>query len=206
MAATAVLLQMSQARVESIDAIKAFRRALFKFGELANAALTDAESEAVGTYRWLETEQRTYLAGNVRKATELVSRCEEAVRQKKIFKDSSGRQQSAVDEEKALAKARRMRELAEEKFENVRRYTPRLQREIMLYKGQVQRFATFVAADLPTAAAKLDKIVQTLEQYVMLQAQEASPATPMTQPTEQRVAEVVEPPSGEPITEPPKES
>jgi hypothetical protein len=212
MAGTAMLLKMAEARVESVDAIKAFRRALFKFAEAANSALTDAEADAVGTYRWLETEQRSYWQNNVRKATELVSRCEEAVRQKKIFKDSAGRQQSAVDEEKALAKARRMKELAEEKLEHVRKHTPRLQREIMLYKGQVQRFATFVASDIPTAAAKLDKIVATLEAYVMLQAQDAAgqapPMTQPTQPSDEVASETApsEPPPPPAATEPPKES
>lgn len=174
---------MSEARVESVDAIKAFRRAWLKFAEAANVALTEAEADAVGTARWLESEQRTYWQNNLRKTTELVSKCEEAVRHKKIFKDSSGRTPSAVDEEKALAKARRMKEIAEEKVEAVRRYTPRLKREIMLYKGQVQRLATFLAADIPTAAAKLDKITQTLEAYLGLQAEGAAAAGGMAQPT-----------------------
>jgi len=32
--------------------------------------------------------------------------------------------------------------------------------------GQVQRLATFVAGDIPTAIAKLDKMVDTLDAYV----------------------------------------
>src|SRR5215210_1199181 len=118
---------MAEAKVESIDAIRNFKRALFKFAEAANTSLADAEAEMSDMYRWLETEQRTYWSNNARKASELVSRCEDALRQKKIFKDSSGRTPSAVDEEKALAKAKRMKEIAEEKLEAVRRYTPRLQ-------------------------------------------------------------------------------
>ena len=176
---------MPEARVESIEAIANFKRALYKFAEAANSSLTDAEADLVGVHRWLETEQRVYWQNNVRKASELVSRCEEALRHKRIFKDASGRTPSAVDEEKALAKARRMKEHAEEKLENVRRYTPRLQREIMLYKGQVQRFATFVASDIPGAAAKLDKMVDALEAYVNLAAADASASTPVSQPTDE---------------------
>ena len=76
----------------------------------------------------------------------------------------------------------------------------------MLYKGQTQRFATFVASDLPTAAAKLYKIVAALEAYVMLQAQEASPQAPRAQPTGEVARDVgpAEPPP--PVNEPPKES
>jgi hypothetical protein len=182
---------MPEARVESLDAIKSLRVALIKFIEAANTALTDAEAEAMHTYRWLEGEQRTYWSNNVRKATDLVSRCEEALRQKRIFKDASGRTPSAVDEEKALAKAKRMKEIAEEKLENVRRYTPRMQREIMLYKGQAQRLATFVAADLPVAVAKLDKMLQTLERYVALQATEATSQAPVAQPPAESSDEAV---------------
>ena len=173
---------MAEARVESIEALANFKRALFKFAEAANAALTDAEADMSHVHRWLEHEQRVYWQNNVRKATELVSRCEDALRQKKIFKDSSGRTPSAVDEEKALAKAKRMKEHAEERLENVKRYAPRLAREIMLYKGQVQRFATFVAADIPGAAAKLDKMVASLEAYVNLAASDASVPTSIAQP------------------------
>src|SRR6266545_3844217 len=112
---------MSEARVESVDAIKNFRRAWLKFAEAASVALTEAESDALGTLRWVETEQRTYWQNQVRKTSELVARCEEAVRHKKIFKDATGRTASAVDEEKALAKAKRMKEVALEKLEHVRK-------------------------------------------------------------------------------------
>ena len=190
---------MGEARVESVDAIKAFRRAWLKFAESANVALTEAEADASDTLRWLETEQRTYWQNQVRKTSELVSRCAEAVRHKRIFKDASGRTSSAVDEEKALAKAKRMKELAEEKVENIRRYVPRVGREIMLYKGQAQRLATFVASDIPTAAGKLDKIVETIEAYVALQVADSGAIQPMAQPTDQAGSEVVQEP------EPPKE-
>ena len=164
---------MSQARIENIEALKAFKLALWKFAETVNVALADAEAEASGTLRWLETEQRTYWQNAERKSQELVARAAEALRHKKIFKDSSGRTPSAVDEEKALAKAKRMLEHAEEKLEHVRRHTPRLTREILLYKGQVQRLSTFVGGEIPAAAAKLDKIIEQLDAYVSLEPAEA---------------------------------
>jgi hypothetical protein len=185
---------MAEAKVESIEAIANFKRALFKFAEAANAALTDAEADMVGVHRWLDHEQRVYWQNNVRKATELVSRCEDALRQKRIFKDASGRTPSAVDEEKALARAKKMKEHAEDRLENVKRYAPRLAREIMLYKGQVQRFATFVASDIPGAAAKLDKMVDSLEAYVNLAASDASIPTSAAQPAAGAADEVVSQP------------
>lgn len=184
---------MAEARVESIEAIANFKRALFKFAESANAALTDAEADMAHVHRWLEHEQRVYWQNNVRKAGELVSRCEDALRQKRIFKDASGRTPSAVDEEKALAKAKRMKEHAEERLENVKRYTPRVQREIMLYKGQVTRLATFVAADIPAAAAKLDKMVAALDAYVNLAGVDASSQQPVAQPSDELTSTAADP-------------
>jgi hypothetical protein len=183
---------VAEARVESVDAIKAFRLAWLKFAEAANVALTEAEADAVGTLRWVETEQRTYWQNQVRKSSELVSRCAEALRHKRIFKDASGRTPSAVDEEKALAKAKRMKEIAEEKLGNVRKYAPRLSREIQLYKGQAQRLGTFVASDIPTAAAKLAKIVETLDAYAALQMQDTTAQQPMSQPTGETTSQVIE--------------
>ena len=48
------------ARVESIDALRNFKRALQKFAEAASVALGDAESEIQRTQIWLETEQRSH--------------------------------------------------------------------------------------------------------------------------------------------------
>jgi hypothetical protein len=166
------------ARVESIDALKHFRVALFKFQEAANAALGDCESDLHSTMNWLENEQYTFWQSQIRKRHEIVERCKEAVRMKKLFKDSSGRTPSAVEEEKALMVAQRRKEEAETKFANVKKYTRVLQKEMESYKGSVQRFATTVQSDIPVAAATLDTLVQTLEQYVMLAPGDASLTAP----------------------------
>ncbi|HEY7086501.1 MAG TPA: hypothetical protein VH518_00350 [Tepidisphaeraceae bacterium] len=167
------------ARVESIDALKHFRVALFKFQEAANAALADAEGDLSSTLNWLENEQYMFWQNQIRKRHELLERAKEAVRMKKLFKDSSGRTPSAVEEEKAMLMAKRRLEEAEEKFNNVKKYTRVLQREIQTYKGSVQRFATTVQSDLPVAVAMLDNHVTTLEQYVMLAPGDAQAASPV---------------------------
>src|SRR5256885_9726349 len=128
------------ARVESIDALKAFKRALFKFAEGASVALGDAESEISRAQLWLETEQRSHWNNQVRKRTELVARAKEALRMKKLYKDATGSTQSAVDEEKALAIAQRRLTEAEQKVVAVRRYASQLQKDYHVYKGAVQRF------------------------------------------------------------------
>src|SRR5688572_2944734 len=123
------------ARVESVDALRAFRQALIKFAETANVALADAEGEMTRVLVWLETEQDTYWQSQIRKRHEDLERAREALRQKKLYKTPTGNTQSAVEEEKMLKIAQRRLEEAEQKLKNVRRYVPRLQKELQNYKG-----------------------------------------------------------------------
>lgn len=159
---------MSGARVNSVDALKHFRVALFKFGEVANVAMGDAEGEIQRVVMWLGHEQQQYWSTQIRKRQELVARCKEAVRQKKLFKDSSGRTQTAVDEEKQLAKAMRNLEAAEQKLVATKKHYTRLQKEMHMYKGSVQRLMTAVTSDIPEAAHMLDRMVVSIEGYLEL--------------------------------------
>jgi hypothetical protein len=161
---------MPEARVESIDALKHLKTALLKFAEGANVALSDSESEVIKTINWLENEQTTYWNLQHRKLTELVGRCKEAVRMKRIFKDSSGRPQSAVEEEKALKVAQRKLEEAEHKMVAVKKAIKLLEKEYPLYRGSVQRFATDVMVEIPIATALLENLVVSLESYTTLGA------------------------------------
>jgi hypothetical protein len=162
------------ARIDSIDTLKHFRIALIKFAESASTALMDAESDMQQTLNWLESEQLSHWQTQIRKRHDIVERCKEAVRMKKLFKDSSGRTPSAVEEEKALRVAIARFEEAEQKLASTKKYTRVLHREIQTYKGSVQRLATSLSAEIPVAAAMLDKMLASLEQYVSLKAGDES--------------------------------
>src|SRR4051812_11175698 len=156
------------ARVESIEALKMFRRAIIKFIEAATVAMGDAESEMQRRLNWLENEQDSYWQGQIKKRTEDVAKAKDAVRQKELFKDFAGRTPSADQEKKALRIALQRLEEAERKLAAVRRYAKKLPKEIEVYKGTAQRFATTVQSDLPVAAGKLDAMIRKLEEYAAL--------------------------------------
>src|SRR5688572_17191095 len=123
----------ASAKVESIDALRAMRRTLFKFAEAANVALTDAESDLTRTLMWVETEMVVFWTAQIRKRTATVARCEEAVRMKKLFTDAAGRRPSAIDEIKALEKAKKALEVAHMKLANCKRWQRLLEKEIQNY-------------------------------------------------------------------------
>ena len=153
-------------RVRNLEALKFFKIALLKFGQTSNVALGDAESEVQRVLSWLEMDQVTFWQGQIRKLNEAVSRAKDAVRGKKLFKDSTGRPQSAVDEERLLSQLQRKLEIAAEKLVATRSHSRKLTREFQLFKGGVQRFATSVQADIPRATSRLENMLRLLEQYM----------------------------------------
>jgi hypothetical protein len=156
------------AKVESVDALRSFRSALVKFAETTNAAVHDAEGDLHRTLIWLETEQTLHWRDQQRKTSEEVTRAEEAVRMKRVMKGFDGKPQSSVEEEKQLSNARRKFEYADQKFRNVRRWVPILQKELMTFKGSIQRLTTAAQCDVPNAVAKLERLVVQLEEYAAL--------------------------------------
>ena len=159
------------ARIYSVDVVRQFRAALIKYAEVCNTALTSADSDIDRVLGWLERDQTMYWAGQVRKRHEHMIRCEEAVRQKKLFKGADGGTQSVVDEMKALATAKRRKEEAEVKTVAVKKAIMILRKEGQLYKGKVMRLGTTVTADLPKAVHRLDRQMELIDTYLSLQTQ-----------------------------------
>lgn len=163
---------MNSAHVQSVDELRSFRAALWKFVEMAQCVLSDAEGELQRTLNWLETEADGYWQGQIRKRQESVARAKEAVRAKKMFRHADGSRPSAIEEEKALRLAIQRLEEAEMKLKNVHRYGTLLSKEVMQYKGQVQRFANSVAIDIPMAVSTLDSLLRSLQDYLSIQTAE----------------------------------
>jgi hypothetical protein len=164
-------MSQSSARVESLEALTGFQKVLWKFQTDANAALGDAESELRRTLLWLELEQDSFWKDQIRKRQTAVERAKEAVRMKMLFKDHSGRPQSAVEEQKELQRATARLAEAEQKSANVRRWVQSLQKEIELYKGAVQRLATSVESLVPAGIAHLDRLIADLQAYSAVTAE-----------------------------------
>jgi hypothetical protein len=155
---------MSTANVQ-LDAIREFRVAMIKFIETAGMCLADADSDIVRTLGWLELEQVPYWATQIRRREEVVMRWKDAVRQKQLYKDSSGGRQSAVDELKQLKKAEAALLEAQEKFTASKQYIRRIQKQQMEYKGQSQKLGLTLTGDLAACVAKLQNLHNTVSEY-----------------------------------------
>jgi hypothetical protein len=163
-----------QVKVEDLEVLRHFRVALLKFAQAAEQSLASSDSQIASTHAWLEGEQASYWQGQLRKRAEAVAQARETLRQKKLYKDATGRPPSAAEEEKALAQCVAAASEAQYKLEAVRKWVPKLERAADLYRGGVARLRTVVSGEIPRAVALLDRLAVTLEQYVQIETPSGS--------------------------------
>src|ERR1700722_2896467 len=137
------------------EALAMFKVALVKFIEACSAGMGDADADVQRTIMWLENEQTTHWTVQIRHRQDALTRAEEALRQKKLYKDSTGRTPSAVEEMKVVGQCKIKLEEAQQKLANTKRWSKQLHKEGLLYKGGMQRFQTTVSSDVPGAIAHL---------------------------------------------------
>jgi hypothetical protein len=169
---------MAGANAET-EGLISFKVALAKFIEVCVSAIGDAEGDVNRLIMWLENEQHTHWITKIRHCQEAVARAEEALRQKKLFKDSTGRTASAVEEMKMVSLARAKLEEAQQKLANTKRWAKQVQKEGILYKGAMGRFQTTVSSDIPAAMAYLGALIKLIDDYTAVKASgESAPIPP----------------------------
>jgi hypothetical protein len=167
-------------KVEDFEAFRTLRAALLKFAQAADNALANVDSQIARTHQWLESEQASYWHGQLRKRSEMVTKAREAVRQKKLYKDSSGRIPGAIEEEKFLAKCVAAVNEAESKLLAVKRSLPRLEKARDGYRGGVAALGRDVGGEIPKAVALLDRLALSLEQYAQIDVPETAAPEPLS--------------------------
>jgi len=162
---------MDAVKVQSVDSLRVLRAALCKFADAAKAVLSEVDGELQRAVNWLQTEADSHWQGQIRSRQAGVVKAKDALRAKKLF-HADGFRPSVVDEEKAVRLAIARLQEAEAKLVAVHKYAVVLQKEVMQYKGQVQRFTNMVMIDIPIAVGKLDALLRNLETYLGLKADE----------------------------------
>ena len=154
-----------RAWVESVEALKGFRAALCKFAEAVKVGLDEAEADVQRTHFWLKQDQYNHWKRQLQKRTERHAQAKSALSRKKMMKTPLGGRYSCVEEEKALAAAKRQLEEAREKLANVRRWQRLLDEESFTYQGVTQGMRAAIELDVPNALAQLDNMITALEAY-----------------------------------------
>lgn len=166
------------ANVQSIEAIREIRDALVVFMEDAKNALNDTDFDLRRTTDWLTHEQRLYWNAEVRRRSQDVADARSALQRKELGKKPGSHPDTSVEEKDVRIAKMRLAE-AEEKVEVVSRWVPEIQRASHEYRSQAYPLGDMISGDLENALAKLSRMIESLEQYLRLQA----PSAPQPAPT-----------------------
>ncbi len=156
------------AHVESIDTVRALRVALLRFQEDASDALVSIEQEINRFLDWLEHNQLQYWTYQTRRASEQIGEARTNLERKRVM-TVGGESPPCYEEKKVLARAKQRHQLAEEKVAMVRRMRREVDHEVCEVQGRLSALADSLAADVPKAAAMLERVATSLQQYTEIE-------------------------------------
>lgn len=155
-----------QAKVADVETIERFRAALMVAAETFGLALEEAEGEAERTLAWLEGDRPDTWRKRIRKAQDEVVACKSALYRKQEIKATPEARPSVVDEKKALDRAIRRLEFAEERLRSTKRWCTELPRQMVVFKGALGGMHTLLDRDVPRAGAMLRRMSEHLDEYL----------------------------------------
>ena len=158
-----------QARVISIDALLTMQAALGRFERDLRAALDDLEMEVRRALQWIQQDAPQYWQQEVRQGWERVAEARVQLQQAMTMRRVAEHDPSCVEEKKALEKARRRLQLAQEKAEAVRHWRHSIEKAVNDYLAARGQLAGWLEADLPQARTALKHMLAALETYVAIE-------------------------------------
>jgi DNA repair exonuclease SbcCD ATPase subunit len=162
------------ARVTSIGVLQLVQSSLQKFRGESSAALDDLSAEIRRVSEWIHNDRKEYWTRELRRRWEAVSQARLQLQQARSSRRVAGREADCIDEERALDRAKRRMEEAEEKVRAVQHWTLAIDRAIDEFQRNRNKFAVWLDTDLPKAVAALRRMSEALDDYISLEAPQAS--------------------------------
>ena len=175
------------ARVTSIDALQTTASALQKFKAEAAVAMDDLDAEVRRGLEWIQHERKDFWSQELRRRSEQMAEARLHLQQARAARQFEGREPDCIDEQRALACAKRRVETAEEKGQAVRHWSRAVEQAVEEYQRSRNLFLSWLDIDLPKAVAALNRMSDTLDTYVSLQTPGDAHA-PVAAPTEESQA------------------
>jgi hypothetical protein len=155
-----------QVKVADVETIARFRAALVQAAETFGLALEEAEGDIERTVVWLQSERPDTWRRRIRKAQDEVVACKGALYRKQEIKATPEARPSVVDERKALERAQRRLEHAEEKLRATKRWANELPRQMAIFKGALSTMHVLLDRDMPRMNAMMRRMEEHLDDYL----------------------------------------
>lgn len=155
----------TQADVKSTDTLAFVKGAIASFMHETGQGLAEIEIQGQRAIDWITIDQAAHWKAEVRRAADMVNKAIKDLEHCRAFKKVGDNQPSCIEEKKALEKARRRLEYAEQKAEAVRRWTPVVQQQFRETCVRLVRFREVLDLDCPRAMARLEQMLRSLDAY-----------------------------------------
>ncbi len=156
---------MATANISGPEVLKRFRHRFVKFDDECRQALGAVNGDVARIVEWLRREQLAHWKRQLRKREEMVQsfRLEylSATQEDKYHRKSSG-----VDERKRLEKAKRMKTEAEDKIQLVKKWSMVIESKSGTLLRPCSSLSTTLEIKTPRALARLDKMLDSLDNYL----------------------------------------
>ena len=153
-----------KAHVTSVEALDAFRARLILYVSKARPALEEVSAEVLRVKLWLENDQRLHWEGEVRRCSRTLEQTRQAVSSARM--SSLGQAGSA--DLMAFRRAKKAFEEAEAKLKRLKYWNREFENQADPLVRQLQKLHTFLAQDMPKAAAHIAQLTGTLADYAGL--------------------------------------
>jgi len=162
------------AKVTAIDAVAAVATALRCFQEEALAALDELQMEVNRALDWIKNDRTNYWREAVRRGFDEVAEAKTQLEQARSARRIADYEPTCREEQKALERAQRRLQVAQEKVEAVRHWCYAIEKAVIEYRGNVGHLGRWLEADLPRALAALQHMITALDAYVAAAAPEVT--------------------------------
>jgi len=152
---------MNEARVRSLDALVSWRSSLIVFQGKARRSISQVTEEVKRVRQWLETQQRPYWEGQIRKRTRKLEQVEAELMTARF----STLQNNLMVQEQAVRKAKAAVQAAEEKLRKTKLWCRDFDRVAEPLVRRLEGVHYYLEHDLPKGVHLLQKLLQSLEGY-----------------------------------------
>jgi hypothetical protein len=190
------------ARVTSIGVLQTMASSLQRFRGESASAVDDLDIEIHRALEWIHHDRKDYWALELRRSAENVTQARLQLQQAKMSRRMAGHEPSCIDEQRALERAKRRFETAEEKVKAVKHWESAMDRAVDEFQRSRIHFVTWLDTDMVSAVAALNRMSESLESYISLEAP-ADTGAPILGPTTASVENEETPPQASPENSPP---
>jgi hypothetical protein len=157
-----------RANVRSLDSVQRFLPKVVKFEEDLGAALTSLRQEINRTLQWLDHDCPNYWQNQVRMGFDRVAEARTTLMRKQMI-TVAGHRSEAIDEKKALAKAKANLDLAQQKVQACRQWSIKAHHAADEYTARVGRVEQSIGKSLPRIKHMLKRMIMALESYAAVE-------------------------------------